>query len=185
LTIILRFYGIMSLLAFAVGPTAAPEILSALIGTRRMTPKVRSLLSVYCYYIPFLAFNGITEAFVASTADSSDLRLQAAWTAVFSFCYAALSFVLLQIGGLGAFGLVIANIVNMFLRTLWSYMFIKKYLRRHQCDLRLADISPGLTTFGSCALAISIMSALDRPRNDSWTERIKILGVAVVCSVLM
>jgi oligosaccharide translocation protein RFT1 len=181
---ILRLYGIMSILAFILGPTVVPEILDTLLGSRWMKPKVKSLLGVYCYYIPFLAFNGITEAFVASTADSAEIRMQAAWMAVFSTCYAVMCFIFLHIGALGAYGLVLANIVNMLVRTLWSYTFIRRYLRRQGTDLQLVEVSPRLLTFGFCVIAISLLSA-SKPSTDDWTEKIKILGVALFCSLLM
>jgi len=181
---ILRLYGIMSTLAFAIGPTVVPEILDTILGSRWMTPKVKSLFGIYCFYIPFLAFNGITEAFVASTANSAEMRMQAAWMAVFSTCYATMCFVFLHIGGLGAYGLVLANVVNMFVRTLWSYAFIKRFLRRQGSDLQLTEVIPRLQTLGFFVIAVSIMSAT-KPSTGDWAEKVKTLGAAAACSLLI
>src|SRR5947207_201320 len=76
---ILRVYAILSILVCSVGPTTVPLLLRFLIGSRWSSPEVLNLLSIYCYYIPFLAFNGITEAFVSSVANNSELRQQSAW----------------------------------------------------------------------------------------------------------
>ncbi|KAJ5951784.1 uncharacterized protein N7479_010197 [Penicillium vulpinum] len=116
-------------------------------------PKIGDLLSVYCYYIPFLAFNGITEAFVSSAASSQQIRKQTAWMGVFSACYALAAYMFLEVGDLGAYGLVLANIVNMMVRTCWSYSFIKSYFHRNGCSLNTSEVAIRPASFFLCALA--------------------------------
>ncbi|EHA23648.1 hypothetical protein ASPNIDRAFT_207543, partial [Aspergillus niger ATCC 1015] len=70
------------------------------------SPRISSLLSLYCYYIPFLAYNGISEAFVSSAANSAELRRQAVWMGVFSACFASAAYLFLKVGALGAHGMV-------------------------------------------------------------------------------
>lgn len=182
---VLRAYGILAALTFTIGPSVVPSVLHILIGPRWMSSKVESLFSGYCFYIPFLAFNGITEAFVSSAVSASDMRKQAAWMGAFSACFAAVSFLLLQLGGWGALGLVWANIINMSIRTVWSYLFIKKYLRQHNNDLTISEISLGRQTYGICALALSIMSAVRQSSEKNFHDTIRILGVGSACALLM
>ncbi|OQD62379.1 hypothetical protein PENPOL_c012G00258 [Penicillium polonicum] len=150
---ILRAYQLMSILIFPLGPMMVPQLLHLLGGRQWASPKIGDLLSVYCYYIPFLAFNGITEAFVSSAANSQQIRKQTAWMGVFSACYALAAYMFLEVGNLGAYGLVLANIVNMVVRTFWSYSFIKSYLHRNGCSLYTSEVAIRPASFILCALA--------------------------------
>lgn len=121
-------------------------------------PKVGDLLSIYCYYIPFLALNGITEAFVSSAANPREIRRQTGWMGVFSACYAVAAYMFLELGNLGAYGLVLANIVNMAVRTLWSFNFITSYLHRHGEHLPASEVAIRPASFIIGALASVIMT---------------------------
>jgi oligosaccharide translocation protein RFT1 len=155
---ILRAYQLLSVLIFPLGPTMVPQLLHILGGRQWSSPKIGDLLSVYCYYIPFLAFNGITEAFVSSAANSQQIRKQTAWMGVFSACYALAAYMFLEVGNLGAYGLVLANIVNMVVRTFWSYGFIKSYLHRNGCSLYTSEVAIRPASFILCALASFFLS---------------------------
>ncbi|OQD95547.1 hypothetical protein PENVUL_c110G08231 [Penicillium vulpinum] len=150
---ILRAYQLLSILIFPLGPLMVPQLLYILGGRQWASPKIGDLLSVYCYYIPFLAFNGITEAFVSSAASSQQIRKQTAWMGVFSACYALAAYMFLEVGDLGAYGLVLANIVNMMVRTCWSYSFIKSYFHRNGCSLNTSEVAIRPASFFLCALA--------------------------------
>ncbi|CAG8304097.1 unnamed protein product [Penicillium salamii] len=154
---ILRAYQLLAVLAFPLGPLMVPQLLHILGGRQWASPKVGELLSVYCYYIPFLAFNGITEAFVSSAASSQQIRKQTAWMGVFSACYALAAYTFLEVGHLGAYGLVLANIVNMIVRTIWSYGFIKQYFQ-NRCGLLTSEVAIRPASFVLCALASVFMS---------------------------
>ncbi|KAJ5605883.1 hypothetical protein N7510_008664 [Penicillium lagena] len=164
---ILYVYQLLSVVLFPLGPVMVPQLLRFLGGRQWMSPKVGDLLSLFCYYIPFLAFNGITEAFVSSAANTREIRKQTAWMGAFSACYAVAAYIFLEVGDLGAYGLVLANIVNMAVRTLWSYLFIKFYLRRNGDGLRLkeASIRPGCYIVAVTAVAISAQQRLSRPES--------------------
>lgn len=124
---ILRFYAIVSLLCFTLGPTAAPLLLHLIAGERWSDSGAGEVLGTYCYYIPFLAINGVSEAFVAATASTKNLRDQSLWMAGFSALFAGSAWVFLRVWGLGAKGLVLANCVNMALRIAFNLSFIKGY----------------------------------------------------------
>lgn len=141
LVTILRAYQLLSALVLPIGPIMVPTVLAILGGRQWASPKVADLLSLYCYYIPFLAFNGITEAFVSSAANPSEIRKQTGWMGAFSACYALAAYLFLEVGSLGAYGLVLANIVNMAVRTLWSYSFIRGFFRKNRSSLGISEIS--------------------------------------------
>ncbi|KAE8416867.1 Rft protein-domain-containing protein [Aspergillus pseudocaelatus] len=155
---ILQAYAMLAVFAFPLGPYLVPRILPLLGGHRWASPDVGSLLSLYCYYIPFLAFNGITEAFVSSAASASDLRRQAYWMGVFSASFALAAYLFLKIGGLGAHGLVWANIINMAVRTAWSFIFLRSYFYLHGSSLALAEFCLRPQTWIAGALSSIILA---------------------------
>ncbi|KAL1955017.1 hypothetical protein VTO42DRAFT_370 [Malbranchea cinnamomea] len=153
---ILRAYGIITVFTCAFGPFIVPQILDFVMGSQWVSLEMHGILSTYCYYIPFLAFNGITEAFVSSVASNSELRKQTMWMAAFSAAFAAGIYFFIGICQLDARGLVMANITNMALRIVWSYRFIQRYFRRHGHSFTIKDISPsggtivaGIIMYGS------------------------------------
>lgn len=156
---ILRVYGLFSIIVFPLAPSLMPQILHLLGGGRWNSLQVDHLLMLYCYYIPFLAFNGITEAFVSSAASRLELRKQTKWMGAFSASFVLAAYIFLKIGNMGARGLVWANIVNMTVRIVWSYFFINSYLHRHQIGLALSEIGPGFRTFMAGTLVTSITFA--------------------------
>lgn len=156
---IARAYQLLSIFIFPLGPVMVPQILHLLGGHQWSSPKVIHLLSMYCCYIPFLAFNGITEAFVASAANAREIRKQTAWMGVFSACYAFAAFLFLKIGSMGADGLVLANAVNMAVRTLWSYLFIRSYLCRHSSTLQAKEVGLRPITYVLGAIATALMTS--------------------------
>lgn len=155
---IVRAYQLLSILIFPLGPVMVPHILHLLGGHQWSSPKVIRLLSMYCCYIPFLAFNGITEAFVASAANAQEIRKQTAWMGVFSVCYAFAAFLFLKMGSMGADGLVLVNAINMALRTLWSYFFIRSYLRQHSSRLHAKEVGLRPITYILGAIATALMA---------------------------
>lgn len=155
---ILRAYQLLSVLIFPLGPLMVPQVLRILGGRQWASTKVGDLLSLYCYYIPFLAFNGITEAFVSSAANPREIRTQTVWMGAFSACYALAAYLFLEVGSMGAYGLVLANIVNMAVRTLWSYTFIRTYLSKHGDGIRVSEVSMRPVTFAVGTIATTIVA---------------------------
>lgn len=127
LTSLLRLYTLASLPVLALGPTAAPLLLAVVAGPRWTAAGAGDALAAYVYYVPLLAVNGLTEAFVASVATGAQVHRQSAWMTAFSLVFAAAGYVLLRVLGWGAVGLVCANGVNMACRIAWAVWFIRGY----------------------------------------------------------
>lgn len=131
LTDILKFYNIISLVAFSFGPTLAPLLLQIVAGSRWSDTGAGEVLGTYCYYIPLLAINGVTEAFVAAVANNADLYRQSVWMGGFFAGFAASAYVFLRILELGARGLVWTNCVNSGLRILFNLNFVQAFFSRN------------------------------------------------------
>lgn len=139
---LLRTYILLSTLALAIGPTLAPLLLNTLLGPAWASTGAGAVLGKYCYYIPLLALNGITEAFISSVSSRSELNRQSAWMIGFSAAFAFGGWLFLGVLLMGAEGLVWANCINMACRIIWGGAFIKQYLGRWACELDLPSLMP-------------------------------------------
>lgn len=89
------------------------------------------ILSVYCLYVPFMGINGVSEAFLQAVGNASVLLSQ---TVYLSICWVFLfiaSYILLTVLELGSVGLVIANILNLLLRIIFSTYFIYTFFNNN------------------------------------------------------
>ncbi|KAG6189294.1 hypothetical protein E4U36_005374 [Claviceps purpurea] len=176
-----RLYLILSAVVVAIGPFASPSLIALVAGRRWALEGAGHVLGVYCFYIPFLALNGITESFVASVASEADVHRQSLWMGAFSLAFAASAFIFMHMFPLGAQGLVLANIVNMNCRIVWSFAFVQAYFRKNKVDMPLKSIIPA----GTIALALSTLvmlyrlDILERGISDPVITLIKLAAYAV------
>jgi len=179
---LLRFYGLLSLSAVSVGPTIAPLLLSLVAGSRWTSTGAGEVLAKYCYYIPLLAVNGVTEAFISSIATESELNHQSMWMFAFSVGFAAAGYVFLRLLNMGAEGLVWANAINMALRILWSSSFISSYLKRNGSRFSMSAIMPQPATI---AVGVSTAAVLSQMQANFTGGVIDIIKSGVVAGVFV
>ncbi|KAK4442389.1 Rft protein-domain-containing protein [Podospora aff. communis PSN243] len=139
---ILKVYALLSLVIVTLGPTAAPLLLSVVAGPAWANSGAGACLAAYMWYIPLLAANGVTEAFVASVATEYEVHWQSLWMGAFSAGFAGAGFVFLRVLDMGAIGLVAANSINMLCRILWCLAFIRAYFGRLGVEFELLDLMP-------------------------------------------
>jgi oligosaccharide translocation protein RFT1 len=139
---ILKVYALLSLVIVTLGPTAAPLLLSVVAGPAWANTGAGACLAAYMWYIPLLAANGVTEAFVASVATENEVHWQSLWMAAFSAGFAGAGFIFLRVLDMGAIGLVAANSINMLCRILWCLAFIRAYFGRLGVEFELLDLMP-------------------------------------------
>ncbi|KAI1360678.1 Rft-1-domain-containing protein [Xylaria arbuscula] len=144
---LLKFYVLLSVAVVSIGPYAAPLLVQIIAGPRWSGSGAGAVLSIYCMYIPLLAVNGVSEAFVSSVATKSEVHRQSLWMGAFSCTFAIAGFVSLRVLDLGAAGLVYANAINMICRILWSGAFISQYFRRNGVEFRWNGLIPSGTAF--------------------------------------
>lgn len=155
---ILRLYCLFGLIAIAIGPSVAPLLLRLVAGSRWSDSGAGQVLGTYCYSIPLLAINGVSEAFVAATANTLELHWQSIWMGVFSAIFAGSAYLFLRVLQLGATGLVYANCVNMGLRIMFNLVFVRKFFDRKGVNFDFWDILPNVYALA----ATPIVSALIR-----------------------
>jgi oligosaccharide translocation protein RFT1 len=157
---LLRVYILLSICIVSVGPTVAPLLLTTIAGSRWTSSGAGSVLAAYCYYIPLLAINGLTEAFVSSVASEAELNRQTTWMIGFFFVFAGTAYAFLQMLHLGAKGLVWANGLNMVLRIIWCTAFIRAYLKQYGAGLEIRALIPRSITMAAGALTTAVLVQL-------------------------
>ncbi|KAM5542078.1 hypothetical protein V8D89_004388 [Ganoderma adspersum] len=125
-TLLLAFTHLLLLLT-TFAPPYLPLALSLVLPPKYLATSAPRILAVYVYYVPAMAFNGVLEAFLASTASPSDLRAQARWLLVFSALFVAGAAGLARGAGLGDAGLVWANVGNLALRAGYAWGFARRF----------------------------------------------------------
>lgn len=160
LTRLLRSYGLLSAAIVAVGPTVAPLLIRIIAGSRWTDSGAGEVLATYCYYVPLLAINGITEAFVSSVATTAEVNRQSVWMLGFSLGFAGAAYALLGLLNLGARGLVWANVINMLLRIVWSSAFIQTYLERNGTNIQILDLTPKPLTMAAGVGTYAVLNQL-------------------------
>jgi oligosaccharide translocation protein RFT1 len=126
---ILKFYSIIGLVACTIGPTVAPILLRLVAGPQWADTQASSVLVTYCYYIPLLAINGVTEAFVTAVASNSVLHIQSAMMGAWFVAFGTAAWLFMHVMELGARGLVLANCVNMVLRICFNTWFFSGFFK--------------------------------------------------------
>lgn len=157
---LLKVYTLLSLVVITLGPTAAPLLLSLVAGPRWANSGAGACLSTYAYYIPLLAVNGVTEAFVASVADEKEVHMQSAWMTAFSLMFAGAGYVFLRVLDMGAVGLVMANSVNMLCRIVWCGLFIRQYFGTKGVGFDPLEVLPSPRAVVTAAVTSQAVSRL-------------------------
>ncbi|KAI9685286.1 MAG: Oligosaccharide translocation protein rft1 [Bathelium mastoideum] len=134
LTLLLRAYTLFSLPLIIHAPPLIELLLPSLLGPRwSHTSAPAAVLAFYAStYIPFLAVNGVLEAFVAAVATPVDLARQSKGMALAFAAFALAAWVQLGMGwggseGMreGGKGIVLANVANMLARIVWAMGFLR------------------------------------------------------------
>ncbi|KAF1840265.1 Rft-1-domain-containing protein [Cucurbitaria berberidis CBS 394.84] len=157
LSTILRLYAIISLFATTLGPVLAPHLLSIVAGEKWSATSASKVLSTYCFYIPFLAINGVTEAFVAAVATNKELYAQSVSMGIFFALFAGSAWFFIGQLELGGNGVVLANMVNMGLRMVWNTWFIKRFFGQRDMQFSVLETLPSLTAWAPAIIVPTLM----------------------------
>ncbi|KAG5747184.1 hypothetical protein H9Q72_009461 [Fusarium xylarioides] len=182
---LLRLYILLTSIIISLGPFAAPPLLAIVAGKQWAGSGAGDVLAAYCFYIPFMGLNGLTESFVASVATEAEVHIQSVWMGAFSVIFAASAFLFMRIYPLGAIGLVLANIINMGCRIIWSGAFIKRFFKRHGTDFKIKSLIPESTLGVSIATAILKQLKVVDNADQPIKSLVKIAGSAIPLLLLI
>ncbi|KAF9978157.1 Oligosaccharide translocation protein rft1 [Actinomortierella ambigua] len=142
---IMKFHVLLGLIFIAFGTHYTATLIDLIVGqywSRSTAAPV--VLALYCYYVPIMGLNGITEAVVQAVASEKELGRLSFWMIGFSAVFCSTGALLTGVLGMGAQGIVLANCVNLAMRILWSCWFLSGYYGRH-----LAKKEEGVATHGN------------------------------------
>ncbi|KAI0373126.1 Rft-1-domain-containing protein [Pilatotrama ljubarskyi] len=166
-TLLLAFTHLL-LLAVTLGPPYLPLATALALPRRYLSTSAPSILHVYVYYIPMMAFNGVLEAFFASAASPADLAAQSRWMLVFSAAFVAAAVGLARGLGMGDAGLVWANVANLALRAGYAWAFVKRFFRERGAgeEVRWRRAVPPLPVLTAFAAAGAVVRGSARKYGD-------------------
>ncbi|CAG8497307.1 4279_t:CDS:2 [Ambispora leptoticha] len=142
LTTLIKFHILLGLLFIALGSNYTGVLIDILVGKKWSTDTPAPMaLSSYCFYVPIMGINGITEAFVTGVATKETISSLNYWMIMFSIGFIGAGFVFMRILVAGAVGLVAANAFNLLMRILWSWRFIRNYYLSSVNLVTTADVS--------------------------------------------
>ncbi|KAJ6443459.1 oligosaccharide translocation protein RFT1, variant [Purpureocillium lavendulum] len=184
---LLRLYILLSAVVVSLGPFAAPSLLAIVAGRQWTGVGAGDVLGTYCFYIPFLALNGLSESFVASVASEGQVHRQSVWMGAFSVVFAASAFLFMRVFPLGAQGLVLANSVNMLCRIVWSVAFIKSFFAAHRARFAMSELIPTAAVGTSLATfaVLHQLHVLDKAEAEPVMTLTKVAGTAAPLLLLM
>jgi oligosaccharide translocation protein RFT1 len=141
----------IGLIAISFGPFLSPTFVRLVLGPKWIaTTSASSALAIYCCYVLFMALNGVTEAFADGISDPK--RLLSANIVLFgAFAVYATAAVGYALPHFGTVGLIVAGCVNMAIRTISSWLYIRSSVAAankvlpgstDKLQLRLKDIVP-------------------------------------------
>ncbi|ORY72919.1 Rft protein-domain-containing protein [Leucosporidium creatinivorum] len=130
LSSLLTLHTHLSLIFILFAPPYTAPLLYHLLGARWSAPlsSAPTILRAYCTYLPFLAINGVTEAFFQSAAGPEWLKRGSWWMAACSVGFLG-AVIIGARAGLGEVGLIYANCLNMSLRIAFSSVFIRRFYK--------------------------------------------------------
>ncbi|KAF9149166.1 Oligosaccharide translocation protein rft1 [Linnemannia schmuckeri] len=139
---IMKFHVLLGLVFIAFGTHYTATLIDLVVGQYwSTTTKAPQVLSLYCYYVPIMGLNGITEAVVQAVASEKELGVLSYWMVGFSAVFCSTGAFLMGTLGLKAEGIVLANCVNLIMRIVWSMWFLSGYYGRY---IPIAGTSSGI-----------------------------------------
>ncbi|KAI9507618.1 Rft-1-domain-containing protein [Russula earlei] len=121
LSAILLLFTHFLLLLVTFAPPYLALATALVLPPRYLQTSAPSILRVYRFYLPAMAFNGVLEAFFASVCTPADLQNQSRMMAVVTAIGGS------RFIGIGDSALVWANTVSMALRALYAWRFVQAY----------------------------------------------------------
>ncbi|EFC38608.1 predicted protein [Naegleria gruberi] len=120
------------------GPAYSHTLIYLLYGDQwANNTEAPQILSIYCFYIFFMALNGISEAFIHALSDRKEIIKLNYIMILFSIVYMSVCITCLWLFNLGTKSMIIANCFNMLMRISYSTYFIVLFFKKHKNNLRM------------------------------------------------
>ncbi len=183
LELLLKFCITLGSIFVFFGPAYTHTLLLLLYGDKWTSTEAPLVLSAYCFYVLFMAVNGVTEAFVHAASDRSQLDRFNYWMPLFSGGYLIVAYLCLSVFHFGTVSLVVANCLNMALRITYSLYFINHFFKRYnreerdQVDLWKNAVPSWLVCTAFCATLIVTNATGIYLDDGTWSRRVIHIGI--------
>ncbi|TIB64377.1 hypothetical protein E3P78_01164 [Wallemia ichthyophaga] len=147
LGVVLHAYSLLLFILPAFLPNYVQSILQILL-PRYANSNASSILPHYSLYIPLMAFNGILESFLHSTASSAQIDKHSKFLTLISFLLMPSIYLALSYTPPSTHSLIIvySNIANLGLRAAYAYRYASR-------TMRMSNISPSKSVALACVAA--------------------------------
>lgn len=192
-TIVRAYLILVAIPSITLLPHIFPCLVRLLLGSnsRFSAPSTFHLLSVYSYYIPFLAINGVLDAFVTSVATKAQLGVQSLYMLGITIVYLCFAWIGTRILMMGAVSLVWANLFGMVLRICFSLWFIYGVVSQAEPESKAPQellrqcIPSGLTLTSTAAVALFLnnmitSASLQQSSTVSKSVIVRLLGLSEI-----
>jgi len=156
LLLLLKLVSVFAGICIAFGPSYSFTLLWFSYGKKWALTEAPRILSVYCFYISAMAFNGVSEAFMHATADEAALKRINASLVAFSIIHSVTSIVLVKT--LGTYGLVLAGCVSMLTRVAYCWRYTADYFSAAKCPLGSILPAPASMAAGLVCCTLVVVS---------------------------
>jgi oligosaccharide translocation protein RFT1 len=150
---ITHFYLYLSLIIAIFGPLNSGYLIQKIVGNN-WSNHVSDTIPLYTLYLPLLAFNGILEAVHQSTANGNEVVKYTYFMIVFSFIFFITSYIGIEYFKLSLHGLILSNMINMFLRIIYCYAFIKDFFVKSTPNFKIFEFDSNTKSITSLSLVI-------------------------------
>ncbi len=152
LALILRLLSLLSLCFILFGPAFSPLLIRVVYGPLWHSTSAARLLAFYsAFYVPVIAFNGVTEAFTYALMNKSEIERANRAMIAFSLTFIA---ALIATRQFEAFGLLAASTASMLARIAFSTHFIRRYFGENFSALARSAAPNRGTAIAAAAIAI-------------------------------
>lgn len=146
------------------------------------------LFPQYIVYIPFLAFNGILEAFFNSVANGRDIRGFSIFMSLLTLIVLLSLYMFITYFEMGLSGFVLANVVNMLLRIGYCSIYITSFYSKNGISMSLMEALKRVS--GSLLIGIIIaytqyVTLHHNIKSTSVIDVVKSAGLCFVCLAIM
>ncbi|KAJ9074038.1 Oligosaccharide translocation protein rft1 [Entomophthora muscae] len=158
---ILKFHVLLGFVFICFAPHYTATLFDLLLGPSWSKTNAPAILSIYCFYVPIMGINGITEAFVQAVAQPKELQSLSYAMTLFTAIFLGVGFVLVRILPSVAYAVIIANCLNLSLRIIWSMNYMVHYFSRFSTKAAAPIFKPSLVVpSGRIIIAFILSSAL-------------------------
>ncbi|KAI9354883.1 Rft protein-domain-containing protein, partial [Zopfochytrium polystomum] len=127
LGVIIRLHILVGLVFVCFGSNYAGLFIDILAGREFSLGTAPFVLATYCFYVPLMGINGITEAFFQGLADEQLVMKQSYWMIACWVIFLAIGGLSISVFKLAAIGIVLANSFNMAMRISFSWNFVRNF----------------------------------------------------------